>query len=168
MTEEVVAGLLERRAQLAGQIELRQIELRQLIADLDSLDAAIRVFVPHLATETPKLGRVPPQHQALRGAVKATVLTVLDSAEEPVTTETIARQLLADRRLPSDDLRLRDLFIRRVGQALFVMEKRGEVGKAGKIGRFGRWKLTQRVTTPGTAHPSTRETVRDQRDVPPD
>ena len=44
MSAEVVAGLLDRRAKPAGDIELKQIELRRLIADLDSLDAAVRVF----------------------------------------------------------------------------------------------------------------------------
>ena len=143
MSEEVVGGLLERRAQLAGEIELTQMALRRKIADLDSVDAAIRVFAPHLATETPRLGRIPPQHQALRGAVKATVVTVLTAADRAVTTETIARQLLADRKLPLDDPQLRDLFIRRAGQALFTLAKRGRVRKAGQLGRFSGWELVR-------------------------
>ena len=143
MSEEIVAGLLDRRARIAGEIELAQIELRRKIADLDSLDAALRVFRPDLSSETPRLGRMPPQHQALRGAVKATILTVLTAADASVTTETIARQLLTDRRLPVDDPLLRDLFIRRVGQALFVLQKRGEVRKTGKLGRFGGWELAR-------------------------
>ena len=143
MSEEVVAGLLDRRALLAGEIELRQIELRRLIADLDSLDAAVRVFRPDLSTETPSLGRIPPQHQALRGAVKTTILAVLTAADAPTTTETIADQLLADRRLPGNDPELRDLFIRRAGQALFMLKKAGKVRKAGKLGRFGGWELVR-------------------------
>ena len=143
MSDDVVEGLVDRRAQLAGEIELTQIELRRKIADLDSLDAAIRVFAPHLATEMPRLGRIPPQHQALRGAVKTTIMAVLTAADGVVTTETIARQLLADRKLPFDDPQLRDLFIRRAGQALFTLAKSGTVKKAGQLGRFGGWELVR-------------------------
>jgi hypothetical protein len=69
-------------------------------------------------------------------------MAVLEAASGPVTTEILARQLLADRKLPLDDPQLRDLFIRRVGQALFVLSKRGVVRKAGKQGRFGGWELS--------------------------
>ena len=103
MSQEIVARLVDGRAQLAGEIELAQIELRRKIADLDSLDAAIRVFAPHLATETPRLGRIPPQHQALRGGVKATIMAAVTAAGVPTTTDTIARQLLENRKLPLDD-----------------------------------------------------------------
>ncbi len=68
---------------------------------------------------------------------------MLTSADASVTTETIARQLLTDRRLPVDDHQHRNLFIRRVGQALFLLQRRGEVRKAGKRGRFGGWKLVR-------------------------
>lgn len=142
MSDDVVGALLERRAQIAGEIELAQLRLRSLIADLDSLDAAVRVFAPDLATETLKERRAPPQHQALRGAVKATILAVMREAEGPVTTLQIAVRLAADRRLSATDDRVRKLFIQRVGAALFHMARRGEVERGEKRGRFVSWRPT--------------------------
>ena len=139
MGEVVVEGLLERRAQIAGEIEVLQLRIRALIGALDSMDAAVRLFAPDLATETPEKRRAPPQHQALRGAVKATILGALREANGPVTTEQIAVRLAADRRLPAGDERIRKLFIQRVGAALFHMERRGDVKRVGKVGRFGGW-----------------------------
>ena len=139
MTEEVVAGLLERRAKIAGEIEQAQAHLRGLIGNLDSLDAALRVFAPHLATETERARPVPPQHQALRGAVKATIEAALREAKAPVTTETLAYRLMEDRRLPLTDARLRKLFIQRVGASLFHMARRGKVQRVGMQGRFNGW-----------------------------
>jgi hypothetical protein len=58
-----VSGLVRKRAEIAGQIEVAQIGLRRMIADLDHIDAAIRIFAPELATETIKSRPNPPQHQ---------------------------------------------------------------------------------------------------------
>ena len=46
MTNPVLAGLVKRRAELAGQIDVLQGQLQQLHADLASLDAVIRQFDP--------------------------------------------------------------------------------------------------------------------------
>ncbi len=49
MTDEhVIAGLTRKRADLAGRIEHTQTALRQLIIDLDNLDATLRLFVPDI------------------------------------------------------------------------------------------------------------------------
>lgn len=141
MTSEVVAGLVERRAQIAGAIELAQLEVRRLIADLDTVDAALRVFAPDLATETDRARPVPPQHQALRGSVKATIEAALRGATAPVTTEMLALRLLEERRLPTTDPQLRKLFIARAGAALFHMARRGAVRRGEAQGRFNGWEV---------------------------
>ena len=41
-----LAGLVEKRAEIAGQIAHTRATLRQLIIDLDHVDAAIRLFDP--------------------------------------------------------------------------------------------------------------------------
>ena len=42
----VVTALVTKRAEIAGQIEHTKTSLRQLIIDLDKIDAAIRLFKP--------------------------------------------------------------------------------------------------------------------------
>ena len=46
--EHVLGGLLAKRAELAGRIEFGQHELRQMMIDLDALDATIRLFNPEI------------------------------------------------------------------------------------------------------------------------
>ena len=46
-----LAGLVEKRAEIAGQIAHTRAVLRQLIIDLDHVDAAIRIFDPSYDVE---------------------------------------------------------------------------------------------------------------------
>jgi hypothetical protein len=41
--EHVLSGLVRKRAEIAGQIEHTQAELRKFVTDLDAIDAAIRI-----------------------------------------------------------------------------------------------------------------------------
>jgi hypothetical protein len=60
-----VAGLIDKRRELAGRIEHLQRELRALVADLDHIDAVIRIFDPEAVIGPAK--RYPIAHQAFRG-----------------------------------------------------------------------------------------------------
>jgi hypothetical protein len=46
-----LAGFVEKRAEIAGEISLTRAKLRQLILDLDHVDAAIRSFDPSYDVE---------------------------------------------------------------------------------------------------------------------
>jgi hypothetical protein len=138
-----VSGLIAKRAEIAGQIGVAQIELRRLIANLDHVDATIRLFAPDLATETIRSKRpIPPQHQALRGEVKRIVLDTMREARRPVTTAEIASRVLSARMLPATDPELRKLFVRRVGQCLLMMKRKDVVRIVELPGRFQGWELT--------------------------
>ena len=136
-----VSGLVRKRAEIAGQIEVAQIALRRMIADLDHIDAAIRIFAPEIATETIKGRPNPPQHQALRGEVKRIILDALREAQHPLTTADIAQRVMGARCLPASDPELRTLFIRRVGQSLHVMRHKGVTRIVEQPGRFQGWML---------------------------
>jgi hypothetical protein len=43
-----ISGLQRKRAEIAGQIEHIQIGLRALVADLEAIDGALRVFDPDM------------------------------------------------------------------------------------------------------------------------
>ena len=47
----VLSGLIAKRAEIAGQIEHTQDTLRQLVIDLDHIDAAIHIFDPSIELE---------------------------------------------------------------------------------------------------------------------
>lgn len=136
-----VSGLVRKRAEIAGQIEVAQIALRRLIADLDHVDATIRIFAPEIATETIKSRPNPPQHQALRGEVKRTILDALREAQHPLTSADIALHVMAARCLPASDPNLKLIFVRRVCQALNLMRHKGVVRSVEQPGRFLGWEL---------------------------
>ena len=60
-----VAGLLEKRAELAALVKFHQAELRKVVCDLDHLDATIRLFDPD--ADISRVKRYPTKHRAFKG-----------------------------------------------------------------------------------------------------
>ena len=73
----VVAGLTRKRAELAGEIEATHGRLRQLVSDLENLDATLRMFALDMPTEAirPKAFQ-PPKDWANRGQMTRIVLSI--------------------------------------------------------------------------------------------
>src|SRR5258707_348425 len=114
----VVTGLVAKRAELAGQIEHAQTVLRQLIIDLDNLDATLRLFVPDIDLEAIKPRPSPPRHAGFRGEIARVVLGTLRTAGKPLDTQAIAMHVMAERGLNTADKRLVRLVGKRVGACL--------------------------------------------------
>ena len=119
MTDYVLVGLVNRRAELTGEIEAIHLRLRGLLAQLESLDGTIRQFDPSHRVEAirPKAFR-PPSDWANRGEMSRVVLSILRQAAEPLTTRDIALEMLVTRALDASDQRLLKLMTKRVGVAL--------------------------------------------------
>ena len=144
MTDYVVTGLVKRRAELAGEIEATHERLRKMVADLESLDATILQFAPHISAETikPKAFR-PPQDWSHRGQMSRVVLSILRQAAEPLTTRDIALQMLVERALDKSDLRLLKLMCKRVGVALRGQRDSGRVVGSQGPGQFMLWEIVR-------------------------
>ncbi len=82
MTDLVIFALVRKPAKLAGQIEHNQEQLRQLIVDLDNVDATIHLFNSTIELEAIKAWPVPEQHRAFRGEVTRIVLATLRKRQE--------------------------------------------------------------------------------------
>jgi len=102
----VVTGLIAKRAELAGQIEHAQTVHRQLIIDLDNLDATLRLFVPDIDLEEIKPRPLPARDAAFRGEVARVVLGLLRTVGKPLDTQQIAMHVMAERGLNTADKRL--------------------------------------------------------------
>ena len=122
-----LAGLIEKRRELAGKIEYHQNELRQASADLDHLDATIRMFDPDADLEAIHSRPYPPRNQAFRGEVTRVLLAALRHAGGPLTSHQLADRLMAERGLDVNDAKLKKTMVKRVGSALRDMRKRGRV-----------------------------------------
>lgn len=87
--EHVLAGLVLKRAEIAGQIEHTQDALRKLVINLDAIDAAM----------------YPPRHAAFRGEMMRHVMGCLRIAEKPVTSRDVALVVMKARGLDPNDCR---------------------------------------------------------------
>jgi len=144
MTDYVVTGLVKRRAELAGQIEATHDTLRKLVADLESLDATIRQFVPDYQVEAirPKAFR-PPKDWANRGQMSRIVLSILRQASEPLTSRDVAVELLITRAMDRSDMKLLRLMTKRVGVALRTQRDNGAVRSDQGPGQFVLWEVAR-------------------------
>jgi hypothetical protein len=118
-----LAGLVEKRAQIAGEISHTRARLRQLIIDLDHIDAAIRLFDPNYDVEGIPQKIPSAAHRALRGDLTRATLDALRDAPGPMTTKELARHIMAERGLNTVDTALLQLFTRRPGALLRWQKK---------------------------------------------
>ena len=123
--EHVISGLIAKRAELAGRIEFAQAELRQMLIDVDSLDATIRLFDPDIDLMEIKPKPLPARNQAFRGEVSRIVLGTLRKAGKPLPTHEIALHVMASRSLNTADKPLLRIVSKRVGAGLRHYRKLG-------------------------------------------
>jgi len=94
----VVTGLVAKRAELAGRIEACRQELERLVADVDHLEGAIKLFAPHY-----KLERIQAKPRGRRnrffgqGECQRLVLEIFRDASEPLSAACLA-EVLAQRK----------------------------------------------------------------------
>lgn len=140
----MIAGLIRKRAELAGKIERAYAELRQMVADLETADAAIAIFDPGFKAETikPRAFR-PPRDWANRGEMARMVLSILRQAEEPLTSRDIALEMLASRALDPEDQKLLRLMVKRVGVALRHQRDCGRVQSDQGPGQYMVWGIAR-------------------------
>ena len=91
----VIAALVKRRAELAGDIERTHDALGKMVLALENLDATILQFDANYQVESikPKAFR-PPKDWSNRGQMSRIILSVLRQASEPLTSRDIALELL--------------------------------------------------------------------------
>ncbi|MBC8159030.1 MAG: hypothetical protein ISR44_06460 [Rhodospirillales bacterium] len=145
MTDYVLTGLAKRRAEIAGEIERTHDHLRQLLADLEHIDATILQFDPTHQVEAikPKAFR-PPKDWSNRGQMTRIVLSILRQAAEPLTTRDIALELLVSRALDKDDQRLLRLMTKRVGVALRLQRDKDVVRSEQGPGQYQLWRVNKK------------------------
>ena len=139
----VLHALTRKRSEIAGRIEHGQLELRRLIAELDHIDAAIRIFNPSVDIGSIRAKPVPPRHAAFKGEVTRVVLDALRDAEKPLTSRDIATLLMKGRGLDPDDRDLSVIMVKRVCACLRVQRKRGLIRTSPVAGSLQGWEVVR-------------------------
>jgi hypothetical protein len=140
--EHVLSGLIAKRAEIAGQIERLQLEIRQLVVALDHVDASIRLFDPDADLEDIK-SRLPPRHMAFKGEVSRILLNTLRKATKPMPVSELALVVLRERGLSLDDKPFLVVLKRRVDACLRTLRKKGLVNMTRPPGSLGLWEIAR-------------------------
>lgn len=149
MTEDrshTLSGLVAKRAEIAGRIVEARAALRQLIVDLDAIDAAIRIFDPGYNVEAIKPKALLAAHGvSFRGEFVRVILGMMREAKGPVTTNEIALHLMRYRGVNTADAAAVALFNRRTRALLYHYQERGVVravrGNEDGKRRFNWWEI---------------------------
>jgi hypothetical protein len=141
MADHVVAGLVKRRAELAGEADALRTRLAQIGTDLGHLDATIRLFDPEhdIVGIRPKRPRAP--DVAGRGEMTRAILAVLREAAEPVTVAAISERLMAQRGWDTANGKRARMMAKRVAMVLRHQERRGAVQVVQEPGRAAAWEV---------------------------
>ncbi len=139
--DHTINALKRKRAELAGLMEHHQAMVRQLMIDLDHVDATLRMFVPDIELEDIKPKPLPPRHAAYKGEVARIVLAMLREAKQPLTTEELALRVMSERQMNTADMALVKTVSKRVGSCLRHHRGKGAVlSRRGGEGRIV-WKI---------------------------
>lgn len=140
--EHVLSGLKAKRAEIAGQIEMMQREMRVLVATIGHIDATIRTFDPTVDLEDIK-PKLPPRFQAFKGEVSRLLLDTLRESKTPLPVYDLALAVAAGRGINTDDKPFMSILRRRVDAALRNLRKRGTVRSARPSGSLTLWEIAR-------------------------
>ena len=138
--DHVLSGLITKRAELAGQIEMMQRKMRELVATIGHIDAAIRVFDPNAELDDIK-PKLPPRFQAFKGEVSRLVLNALREAGKPLPVSDLTFIVAAGRGINPDDKPFMRVLSRRVGACLRNLRRRKLVMMTRPPGSLGLWQI---------------------------
>ena len=144
MTSYVIHALVQKRAELSGDIENTHDRLKRMIQELEHLDKTLLMFDPTYQVESikPKAFR-PPENWSKRGEMTRLILGILRKAAEPMTTRDIALKMLAERAMDVGDMKLMRLMRSRCAVALRGQRDKGVVRSIDGPGQYNLWELAR-------------------------
>ena len=140
--DHVLSGLIAKRAELAGQIEQMQRDMRELVATVGHIDAAIRAFDPEVEIDDIK-PKLPPRFQAFKGEVSRLVLNALRKSAKPLPVSDLTLIVAAGRGINPDDKLFMRVLSRRVGACLRNLRKKKLVAMTRPPGSLGLWQIAE-------------------------
>lgn len=142
--EHTIFALVRKRAEIAGQIEHLQAQLKQAVIDLDNVEATLRIFAPDIDLGEIAPRRVPTAHHAFRGEVSRIILETLRETTRPLDTIQLTHCVMKERGLDTNDVGLVRTISRRVGACLRHWEKkRGAIRSTPGPGQRNLWQIVR-------------------------
>lgn len=141
--DNVVSGLLRRRQEIADKLEIVQGQLRQLVLDLDAVDATVRLFRPDVEIGVVRIKPIPRRHAAIRHESSRLVYSLLREAHGAMTTREIVRAMMEARGMNTSDHAMVETMRLRLGSTLRKLKNRGKLVADKEAGRNMRWRLSE-------------------------
>ena len=135
-----IAGLVEKRAELAKLLKDLRADEKKVICDLDHVDAAIRLFDPN--ADTDRIVRYPTKHRAKKGEVVRLIVRSLRASKQPLTALDIVHIQIKERKLKADDATV-VIMRKRIGACLTKLRVDGYVRNAPSSGLYKLWELNR-------------------------
>lgn len=139
----VVNGLLRRRQEITDKLEQVQAQVRQLILDMDAIDATIRLFKPDIEIGVVRVKPVPRRHAAHQHESSRMIFSLLREASEPPTTRILTRMIMEARGMNTADHAMVDTMIKRIASTLRRLKHRGKLTADKNDGKNMRWQLAR-------------------------
>lgn len=136
-----LSGLIRKRQEVAAELDAAQSRVRQLVMDIDAVDATIRLFQPDINLDAVKVRPTPRRHEAHRGDTSRLILSLLREAGEPLSHREITQRVMTARGLNLADRALCQTLRDRVGASLRGMRERGTLASGEGSGPGVRWRL---------------------------
>jgi hypothetical protein len=119
--------LLRQRAEIARKLDAAQLRVRQLIIDINAIDASIRLFVPDVDLPEIRSKPLPHRHATSQGEIMRAIHDALVGAGTALTTHDLTLRVMAWRSLNASDLQRVRTMQKRVGAAMRKMRELGWV-----------------------------------------
>ena len=98
----VVSGLVDKRSEIAGLIEHHRKEMVRLVGNMAHLDATLKLFAPEIDLRTLRVKQHRVRNILFRpGEMPRFILDTLRRAGTPLTSRTLAEQVIAAKGLSS-------------------------------------------------------------------
>jgi len=123
----VLHGLVRKRAELAGELEKQQAQVRHLQSAVAHIDAVLMLFNPDVRIDQIRPKRTVPRHAAAYGEITSVVIDCLREADMPLSSRALAQSVIDARGLDYSDAALEVLMARRVRACLRVHRVVGRV-----------------------------------------
>jgi len=136
-------GLIRKRAALVAEIEGLQSQAAQKVADLNALEAVIRVFDPECDLDALPVNRIPPPYAAFRGEMARFFLAMLREHPGGMTTHDLALAIMRSRQMNVHDRQAVTLIQKRTGHSLSRLRGHGYIiSEKANHGGLLRWRLS--------------------------
>jgi hypothetical protein len=146
---QTLHGLIRKRAECGGAIDTLHAQLELRMAEMHTLDSAIRVFAPEIDLETMPVRRVTPANASFRGEMSRFFLDALRRSPDGLTTAELSTAVMRARRLNTADLVLARATLRRTGNSLKGLRAKGYITSTkATAGGMLRWSLGDKAGEP--------------------